>query len=142
MSFDLRIVNNDLSINPDGSIQTVQDNNKLAQDIIKAVLTPLGSNRFFRWYGSTVGFNTIGEVLDATLTQTEMQRAVQNTLSNIIALQRTQARSQYVSPGETIASVREVSVIRDSTDPRQYQIVISVLTRQLTVVEETFILRV
>ena len=38
MSFDLKIVNNDLSLNADGSVQTVRDNSKLAQDIIKEAL--------------------------------------------------------------------------------------------------------
>jgi len=32
-------------------------------------------------------------------------------------------------------------VTRDSTDPRQWSITVEVLTRQLTPVEETFLLR-
>ena len=142
MSFDLRIESNDLTLNPDGTIQTVQDNSKLAQDIIKGVLTPLGSNRFFRWYGSAIGIRTIGRVLDASITQTEIEQSIQDTISNLIALQKAQARNQYVSPGETIATIRNISALRNPEDPRQYEVVISVLTRQLTVVEETFILRV
>ena len=142
MSFDLKIVNNDLSINPDGNLQTVSDNSKLAQDVIKAILTPLGSNRFSRWYGSNVGNRVVGEAYDNTLTQTEIERDIQNVLSNIVAVQKAQGRTQYVSPGEALAGVREISVLRDRQDPRQYQITISLLTKQLTVVEETFTLRI
>lgn len=142
MSFDLKIENNGLVLNPDGTLQTVRDNAKLAQDIVKGVLTPLGSNKFFRWYGSTVSVRTIGQALDATVTQTEIERSIQDFLSNLISLQKAQARVQYVSAGEQIASIRSVSALRDPNDPRQWQILVSVLTRKLTVVEETFTLKI
>jgi len=142
MSFDLKIENNDLDLNPDGTLQTVHDNNKLAQDIIKAILTPLGSNRFFRWYGSMITARVIGNVLSASQTEIEVERAIQNTLSNLVALQKVQSRTQYVSAGETIAAIRSVSSARNPEDPRQWEITVSVLTRKLTLVEETFSLRV
>jgi hypothetical protein len=142
MSFDLKVENNDLITNPDGTLQTVRDNAKLAQDIVKGVLTPLGSNKFFRWYGSTVSIRTIGQVLDATITQTEIERSIQDFLSNLISLQKAQARVQYVSAGEQIASIQGVAALRDPNDPRQWQIQVSVLTRKLTVVEETFTLKI
>jgi hypothetical protein len=53
-----------------------------------------------------------------------------------------QSRAQYVSPGETIASILEINVVRNEEDLRQIEIYIKVLTRQLTEVEETFQLRV
>lgn len=142
MSFDLKIENNDLAINPDGSVQTVRDNAKLSQDIIKAILTPLGSNKFFTWYGSTIGSKTIGQILDPSITQIEIERSIQDTLSNIIVLQNAQSRVQYVSAGEQIVSIKDISVLRDPNDPRQYQICVSVLTRKLTVLEETFTLTI
>ena len=141
MSFDLKIENNDLNLNPDGTLQTVHDNSKLAQDIVKAVLTPLGSNKFFRWYGSMISARVIGQVLSSSQTEIEIERAVQNTLSNLVALQKVQARGQYVSAGETIAAIKNVSMVKNSTDPRQWEITITVLTRKLTVIEETFGLR-
>jgi phage baseplate assembly protein W len=142
MSFDLKIENNDLNLNPDGTLQTVHDNNKLAQDVVKAILTPLGSNRFFRWYGSLISTRIIGNVLSSSQTEAEIERAIQNTLSNLVALQKVQTRTQYVSAGETIAAVRNVAATRSPTDPRQWEITVSVLTRKLTLVEETFSLRV
>jgi len=142
MSFDLKLENNDISINPDGGIQTVRDNEKLKQDIIKAILTPLGSNPFHQWYGSTLSQRTIGQALDAGHTEAEARRAIQNTLTNLVALQKAQSRTQFVSPGETIASIQNILVLRDKTDPRQFQVIVSVLTKQLTAVEESFTLRV
>lgn len=142
MSFDLKIVNNDLSLNPDGSIQAVYDNSKLVQDILKILLTSAGSNKFYRWYGSALGTRIIGNVMSPTQTQVEITRSIQTAISNLIALQKAQANVQYVSAGEMIAAVRDVIVLRDKTDPRNYEIGISVLTRKLTVVEESFTLRV
>jgi phage baseplate assembly protein W len=142
MSFDLKITDNDLRLNPDGSLQTVHDNEKLIQDILKIVLTSAGSNKIFRWYGSALGASIIGNVLDSTQLETEVARSVQTALSNLVALQKSQGRTQYMSAGETIAAIRGVSVIRSETDPRIYEVGISVLTRKLTIVEDTFTLRV
>jgi len=142
MSFDLRIESNDLAINNDGSIQTVRDNDKLIQDIIKAILTTIGSNKFHKWYGNALSASVIGQALDMVTIEAEAQRTIQNTLSTLIALQNAQARIQYVSAGETIAVIRHISVLRDEQDPRQFQVTVSVLTRKLNVVEETFELRV
>jgi phage baseplate assembly protein W len=142
MSFDLKIVGNDLALNPDGSVQTVRDNEKLKQDILKAILTARGSNRFHQWYGSTVSERTIGQVLAAGQLDAEVQVSIQETLSNLMSLQTAQSRVQYVSPGETLAGLVDVRVARDSNDPRQWSITVEALTRQLTVVEETFTLYV
>ena len=142
MSFDLKIVGNDLAKNRDGSVQTVRDNEKLKQDILKAILTARGSNKFHQWYGSTVSERTIGQLLEDGQLEAEASAAIQETLSTIMALQTAQARVQYVSPGETLAAVKDIRVTRDSTDPRQWSITVEVLTRQLTPVEETFLLRI
>lgn len=142
MSFDLRIEGNDLKINPDGSIQTVRDNEKLIQDIIKAILTPVGSNNFFPWYGSSISGIMTGQILNNDFVTAEAERSIQNTLSNIMSLQNAQSRVQYVSAGEMIAAIRSVTVLRSNIDPRQFQISVSVLTRKLNVVEETFTLTV
>lgn len=138
MSFDLKIENNDLKINPDGSIQTARDNEKLIQDIVKAILTSVGDNKFFPWYGSSLASNLIGQVLDNDFIVSEAERAIQSTLTQLISLQNSQSRMQYVSAGEMIAAIQNVTVLRSNIDPRQLEITVSVLTRKLNVVEETF----
>lgn len=142
MSFDLKIVNNDLSINPDGTVQTVYDNEKLKQDIIKIILTPVGSSAFHRWYGSNIGYRVIGQSLGPEYIEIETKSTIQEALSNLMALQNAQLREQYVSPGEQISTILNINLLRDETDPRQYQIVISILTKLLTTVEESFSLQV
>lgn len=138
MSFDLKITNNDLAINVDGTLQTVSNNDKLTQDILKAILTPKGSNIFFPWYGSDLSNRVVGKNLPATLLDIEIKRSIEDSLMNLIALQKNQAVSQYVSAAETIASINDISVSRNEADPRQFDIYISVLTRKLTVIETSF----
>jgi len=142
MSYDLKIVGNSLALNPDGSVQTVRDNEKLKQDLLKAILTARGSNRFHQWYGSVISERTVGKVLANEQLEAEVFGAIQETLSTLMALQTAQARVQYVSPGETLAGVSDIRVERDASDPRQWSITIVALTRQLSPVEETFLLRV
>jgi hypothetical protein len=141
MSFDLKLVDNDLDLNTDGTLQTIRDNSKLVQDILKAILTEQGENPFHRWYGGVISLRLIGNVLDANQGATEAERAIQDTLATLVALQREQARVQYVSPGETLATLKSVDVLRDDTDPRKWQVTVAVITRALTVVEVTFGLR-
>lgn len=142
MSFDLKIESNDLVIGANGDVDIVQDNEKLGQEVVKGILTPLGGNRFFRWYGSAINLRTVGQILDDSILEMEAQRSVEDLLNNIIKLQKVQSREQYVSPGEMIASVRDISVLRNQEDPRQYEVVVSLITRQLTEVNETFQLRI
>lgn len=142
MSFDLKIEENNLSINPDGTIKTVRDNTKLSQDCIKALLTPLNSNIFYSWYGNALAATIIGESINNNLIEIEAERSIQNTLSNLSFLQKEQNKVQYVSAGEMIAAIQNVLVVQDDQDPRQYQITVSILTRKLTIIEETFSLQV
>ena len=76
MSFDLRVEGNNLAINPDGSLRTVREGDKLGQDIIKAILTPLGSNPFHRWYGGTISARTIGQMLAPEQIAAEAERVI------------------------------------------------------------------
>ena len=142
MSFDLRILNNDLAINPDGTIQTVENNEKLIQDVLKAILTPLGSNIFFKWYGNNITNRVVGQNLPPQLLDLEIKRGIEDSIFNIMSMQKSQARSQYVSAAETISSINEISVLRNEEDPRQFEIYIAILTKKLNVIETTFSVRV
>jgi len=84
----------------------------------------------------------IGQMMSNTLMEVEAERSISNTLNNVSLLQREQSKTQYVSAGETIAGVQSISVLQDDQDPRQYQITVSILTRKLTIIEETFSLQV
>jgi len=138
MSFDLEIINNDLKIMSDGSIKTISDTPKLRQDVLKIILTSLGSNKFHPWYGCAVGESSIGKQLPENILEMEIKTSIEQSLEKLKALQSAQASSQRVSLAEMIAEIGEVQVGRNPIDPRQINIIVSILTKRLTKFEEIF----
>ena len=132
MSFDLKIKNGDIALNGDGSITTVVGNNKLRQDILKILLTDLGSNKYHKKYGSYIGRLNIGDVVDERLISLDLERSAMNAVRNLMALQKAQSRRQDLSSGEIIIDINNVAVERDELDPRLYNISVSVMTREIT----------
>ena len=140
MSFDLAIINSDLNLLPNGDIKTVSDTEKLRQDVLKIILTPLGSNIFHSWYGCPITDNVIGKNLPDNITSLEIQSTITDSLERLKALQIQQSTSQNVSLAELINIVGEVVVARSNEDLRQLRIDIAIHTRRLTVIQETFTL--
>lgn len=138
MSFDLALVNSDLSIRPDGAIRTVDRADKLKQDIIKIVLTPLGSVRFHPWYGCAINDNIIGETLPDNMLFQEIASALQQSLSRLQTLQRSQATGQRVTKSEIIGAIRDILVQRKVEDPRQVNVVVFAVSKDYNSVEEVF----
>ena len=140
MSFDLEIVNSDLKIKNDGTIKTVSDTAKLRQDIIKIILTSLGSNKFHPWYGCAVGESTIGKNLPENILEMEIKTSIEQSLDKLKTLQSAQASSQRVSLAELISEVGNIEAGRNPIDPRQINITVTVLTKRLSNLEEVFTL--
>lgn len=142
MSFDLKIENGDILFEKDGTISTVVDNSKLRQDIIKILLTKLGENKYHPSYGSEIGSLQIGQVADQELLELDLESSVRDSISKLIALQKSQTRKQFLTPGERIISLLGASVQKDDSDPRFYNIFISVQTGALTSITESITIRI
>ena len=138
MSFDLALINSDLDIKADGTIRTVEKTDKLSQDIVKIILTPINSMRFHEWYGSAINEGTIGNVLPDNILFNDISIAISDSLQRLMILQRAQSAQQRVDPSELIASIAEVNVGRNASDPRQINVVVRIISQNLTPVEETF----
>jgi len=132
MSFDFRIRNGDLAIGADGDLERIENTEKLIQDILKIVITPMGSNQFYPWYGSRISKSLIGQVFDHEFMSTVAASQLQNALENLQRLQQEQARQQRVTPFEQLAAVKGVRIERNQVDPRYFLVVISTVTRALT----------
>lgn len=132
MSFDFLIRDGDLSIGADGDLTRVENTDKLIQDILKIVITPMGSNQFYPWYGSRLSKSMIGNVFDHEFISTVASSQLQNALENLQRLQQEQARQQRVTPFEQLAALRGVRIERNAVDPRFFLVVINALTRALT----------
>jgi phage baseplate assembly protein W len=132
MSFDFRIRNGDLAIGQDGDLEKIENTDKLIQDILKIVITPMGSNQFYPWYGSRVSKSLIGNVIDYEFLSTVASSQLQNALENLQRLQQEQARQQRVTPFEQLAAIKHVGIERNQVDPRFFLVIINTVTRALT----------
>jgi phage baseplate assembly protein W len=140
MSFDLELLNGDITIKGDGTVRTVSETPKLRQDILKILLTSIGSNQFHPWYGCAITDSVMGRNYAENLMVSAIKTSISQSLDRLKTLQMSQASSQKVSLAEMIAEVVSVDVGRDLQDPRQLNIRVVVLTRRLTQVEEVFTL--
>ena len=142
MSFDLALHGGDIKIGASGSVEIVNGNAKLRQDILKILLTELGDNKFHPRYGSYIGALQIGHHADNKLVSLDLESSASTAVRNLMSLQRSQARRQGVGPGELIVDIVDISVIRDELDPRLYNIFVSVLTQELTEVRDHVTVRI
>jgi len=130
MSFDLKIIDGDLKIGPDNDLETVENTDKLVQDVVKIVFTPIGSNPFHPWYGSPITKSLIGRPFESDFMSTIATQQLEASLTRIQSLQIEQLRkNQLVTASEQLAAIQNVSIERNITDPRFFTIALTVLTK-------------
>jgi len=134
MSFDLRISEGDLSLSAENDLATVENGDKLIQDILKIIQTPIGGNAFFPWYGSPVANTLIGTSLDTGFISSVASSQLRASLDNLKTLQNAQLREfgQNVTPQEQIAAIEGVSVERNAIDPRYFSVYVSIISKART----------
>jgi phage baseplate assembly protein W len=138
MSFDLTLTNNDLSVNADGKIATVTDTPKLRQDILKIILTPLGSMKRHLWYGCAINDSIIGQKLPDSIILSKISSSISQSISRLKTLQISQSSQQKVSLAELIDIFGGVTAERDVSDRRLIKIVVAIVSKRLTKIEEFF----
>ena len=139
MSFDFKLDGGDIKIGPSGTIVQVVDDAKLRQDLLKIILTPLGTNQLYPWYGSPINARTVGKLLDPKILKLEATNAIIYAINNLMKLQKDQERSgQFLTPSEAISQMLEVLVEQSRFDGRQFNVSVSVATRRSNVVSEAF----
>ncbi|HVI40694.1 MAG TPA: hypothetical protein VM577_08540 [Anaerovoracaceae bacterium] len=138
MSFDFFIQQGDIVIGEDGDIQKVENTTKLEQDILKMVITPLGSNIFHTWYGSAITKSLVGTSFDMQMTSTIASGQLRTALETLQKLQKLQASAQIISPSEQIAAIQKVQIERNAVDPRFFTIIIKVVAKDLSSVQTRF----
>lgn len=129
MSFDLKIINGDFSIQ-NGGISTVADTDKLAQDLLKICITPNGTNPLQPWYGSMLTKTLVGSGLSNDILLQMARSQLENAIQNLKTVQESQLRSlQRVSPYEIINAILNISVKRNTNDFRLFTVNVSVLSK-------------
>ena len=142
MSFDLYIKSGDLVIGSNGDLKTIENTEKLVQDVLKMLLTPVGGNPFHAWYGSLIPSTLVGSPFDTEFILTMANSQIRSSLETLQNLQKVQtSSSQKVTASELLAAIKEVNIERNATDPRYFTIFISILTKALTSTETAINIR-
>jgi phage baseplate assembly protein W len=138
VSFDLKIIAGDLRIDG-GDLALVRGSDKLKQDLVKIVLTEVGSNPLQPWYGSLVSNNLIGSGLPMDIIINTAKSQLERSIETLKQLQTDQAsKGQKLTPDEQISFIQGISVMQDSKNLQVLKINISVLTRAFGQVQTSF----
>lgn len=130
MSFDLRLEGGDLKIDNNSRLSTVENGEKLVQDMLKIITTQLGANRMFPWYGCPITQSLVGTAFDYQMSQGIATNQLRSSIENLQRLQREQLKEpQEVTPHEHIASILDILVDQNRIDPRFFNITVSVISK-------------
>lgn len=132
MSFDIRVINGDIDFGANGDVVQVTDSDKLAQDVVKLLNTPIGTSPLNLGYGSALTVANIGESIDPALAIDQTIISITAGLEQLIALQDQQRSFQIVTDAESIIDFETPLVQQDPADPRQFNIVVNAISRDLT----------
>jgi len=117
-------VENDFRFDATGSLILIQNEDLLYQAALKILLTDVGSNSFFPWYGTTIRERIGSKALSGVASV--LSEEVRKALSRVQALQTEQAKYQQMSFKERLYAVLAVNVKRHRQDPTTFQIEITV----------------
>lgn len=109
MSFDLKLQDGDIQFGPDGNPVTVEDKEKLAQEIGKILLTRKGADLGSVQYGSDLQ-KTLGQTFDFNILQSLVAKSVSEAMGFLQSLQLVQGTKQEMTFEEVIGSVDAISV--------------------------------
>lgn len=137
MSFDLKLDEGDLRLDS-GDLAVVYDTNKLTQDLLKIIITPLNSNPSNPWYGSNVGLALLGNTFDLEFGMDAARAQVSTAVDNLLRMQLAQSQNQVLSAAESILTIKDIYVNTSNTDRRIVEIRVSVVSGALTVTDVRF----
>ncbi len=139
MSFDLKLEQGDIRIGSKGDVATVENGEKLTQDLLKILSTELGANPFFPAYGSPISQSMVGRAFDQIFFSNIANSQLRFSVSNLQRLQTEQMRqNQIVTAQEQIAAIQSVSVNQNEIDPRFFNIDLVVLSKAFRRVPVSF----
>lgn len=141
MSFDIKVLNGDIEFDGSGNLRTMRNSDKLAQDIIKILNTPVGTSPLNLGYGSPLTTNEVGTIVDVDRVIQQTQSSIAQALEQLVALQALQQAIQPLTDAETLVDFETPVVEQDSEDPRQFNIAVNALSRDLTPLTVALVVR-
>lgn len=111
----------DINIDSSGKLRKVTGANKIKQRIIKALMTPLGSQPYNPTFGSELN-SMVGKVITDT-TRIVLQKTIVNCIDNLVA-----AQSIDLEPEERILSLQGITVDTPYEDKTIFTVKVVVLS--------------
>ena len=124
MSYDLQLLNGDINFGVDGNPITVEDDAKLAQDISKIMLTPVGSDPGNTQYGTKLR-GVLGRPMDFSTIQGVVAKTVSQALTLLQSLQTVQATIQTLTYPEMIGVVNAIAVVQTADSAIEVQVAVT-----------------
>lgn len=112
-----------------GDIKKVDKEQKLIQQILKNILTILGSNPFHPYIGTRLAQAIFKAIRDPNSFEVQTFQEVENVLSRLKADQNKVASVQSVDLRELLSDLRDLQVVPNPSDPREYEIYITASTQ-------------
>jgi hypothetical protein len=110
-------IHNDISFNSLGIINTVQNEEKLMQDVKKGLLTNIESNPFHLWYGTNLNRIIGSKVYNIDSLRAYLIQEVNNFLDKYLDIQIKQSQYQNVTDRESYYQTLLVDLIPDEFEP-------------------------
>lgn len=118
----------DLEYDETGKLKTVENEDKLVQDLRKIVITILGSNVSHPWYGTQLE-EIIGTTGIPELIETNISAEIQTAVRNMKNLQSQQIVYQTVTDREFINVLNDLSVEQNTYDAGIWQVTAEIISQ-------------
>jgi len=110
-------VHNDLSYNTLGLVNTVQNEEKLMQEVKKGLLTVIESNPFHIWYGTNINKIIGSKVFNVDTLRSYLIQEVNVFLEKYLDIQIKQGQYQVVTDRESYYQTLLVDLVPDEVEP-------------------------
>lgn len=126
VSLDLALLNKDIYLSPSGDLETVTGNQKLKQDIMLFLLSPVGSSIANPNWGNK-SLSLLGEAISY---QGQVEQLISSSIQDLQQFKANEQvlRKQLLEASELISSVQNISISSTSPTDNSIQVVIDIET--------------
>lgn len=119
----------DWTLQPDGTIPTLVNEEKLIQDIVRFILTDLASDSYRDWLGSRLKGLIGKKIPTVARIKDVITKEVRSACEKLISLQTQQSKFQTVTLNEALQRVINVDVALDAQDPTLWRVSVTSATK-------------
>jgi len=108
----------DIAEDAPGAVKTLSGTALLSQSVEKAIITTIGTNKYYSWVGSGISTLLGSKISDVQVLLGEIESRAQNALGSLKRIQiKHQEANPEVSGDEVIGTVEMIRATQDPSDP-------------------------